>query len=148
MGETCAKCAKELRSFADKHQSHWLLDRRYPNNIWKGKKLCYSCMVEVMKPRVRGTKCFNCGKEEPEFFSSRMPDGQFVDEQLTETQKTDEFTYVFCQNCETAWFEIKRKKGIEQQQGILARNWECPFCGLLNNGDKVFCEKCHAPRRR
>jgi hypothetical protein len=118
-----------------------------PAIFGKVKKLCYSCMAEVLKPRVR--KCFNCGKEEPEFFSRLMPDGQSVYEQLTETQKTDEFSdYVFCQDCETAWIEIKRKKGIEQQQGVGATNWECPFCGLLNNGDKVFCENCHAPKRR
>lgn len=45
--DNCANCGKELKTFLDKHMSHNQIDRKYPDNIWKGKKLCRSCTMGI-----------------------------------------------------------------------------------------------------
>lgn len=59
--DTCAKCGKELKGFLDSHMSHRLIDQKYPNNEWKGKKLCRVCTVQITHPE-NVKICSVCGE--------------------------------------------------------------------------------------
>jgi DNA-directed RNA polymerase subunit RPC12/RpoP len=84
--------------------------------------------------------CISCGKENPDRFDSAMPDGRYISEFLTESQKKDVYEYVLCQDCKHKW----NPSNITQKTIL---QWKCPYCSLVNNEGIAFCEKCNAPRK-